>query len=391
MARHITEKILYVLPSWFTFYYGVRGQLSYLLSEGFCIDVVCEEDRRAEEAARREGVRYHRINFSTTSLLSMENFRAFFQLARLMRKNAYSIVYCTTKMAGLLGAISAKLSGINIIVYAVHGIMSQNLTPIKKILFPWIQRLICGVSEYVIFMSQSNMDYFTSRKICRGHKARLLGNGSLNGVDVERFQKTALNRERAMNFRSDLQIPAAAFVFGYVGRLVKEKGIQELGQAWSRLRQDFLDVHLLITSPPEVDETIADWILALRRDSRVHFTGFIKDPVISYGAMNCLVLPSYGEGLPNAVLEAGAMEVPAIASRVLGCVDAIVHEQTGLLVDPGNPQMLYSAMRRVLENTRETSHWGQNARERLIVLFNQVSVWKSYERFYRGLLHHVRR
>ncbi len=382
----IPRKILYILPSWFTFYHAVRGQLAYLKSEGFCIDVACEDDARAAVAAAREGVDYHKINVNTTSFLNVINLRALIKLIRLMRKNRYSIVYSGTKVAGFISAVAAKLTGTYWVIYGVRGMMSQNLTHVKKRLFPIIEKFICMASDRVVFVSKSNMDYFIAENICPPKKTVLLGSGSLNGVNINRFERTPAVLNNSIELQAKLGIPAEDFIFGYLGRLVKEKGIRELEQCWSIFRQEFSNVHLIIIGPPEVDESIADSVLALENDSRVHFLGFQKDPVMGYALMDCLLFPTYGEGLPTVILEAAAMEVPAIASKVIGCIDAVAHERTGLLVDSKDPSKLYVAMKRALENRNEVTQWGKNARERCIALFNQEMVWKNYENFYNSLL-----
>jgi glycosyltransferase involved in cell wall biosynthesis len=380
------RRILYILPTWFIFHHGFRGQLAYLKSKGFEIDVAGEDDPRADEAALREGVRYHKIDISSRPYLIFRNFLTILRLIRLIRVNRYTILFCTTKMAGLMGVIVGKITGLHSVIYAVLGIFSKNMSDAKRRIFPIVEKCICNASDYVLFISKSNLDYFLAKKICHKQKAVLYGSGSINGIDLDHFKSTNLILEESKGLRRSIGIDDNAFLFGFVGRLVKEKGIRELAEAWTMLCHHVNEIFLIIMSPPEIDPSIASAIASLRRDSKVKFLGFLEDPAIGYGMMNCLLFPTYGEGLGNVILEAAAMEIPAIASRVIGCVDAVVHEKTGLLIEPRNPHALYLAMNRVVKDKSIINTWGTNARERCILLFDQQLIWQEYERFYDGLL-----
>ena len=192
--------------------------------------------------------------------------------------------------------------------------------------------------------------------------------------------------KKALLIRERFLIPKDAYVFGFVGRLVAEKGIMELAEAWKSVKNDHPDSHLLIISPPEVGDSIQSVVEGLRQDHSVHFTGFMSDPVAGYGALDCLVLPSYSEGFGRVILEAGAMELPVIATKVMGCVDAVVHEQTGFLVEPRQKSELANAMSFLMNNRDIGRSWGKNARRRCISLFSQELVWGQYQHLYEKII-----
>jgi glycosyltransferase involved in cell wall biosynthesis len=146
-------------------------------------------------------------------------------------------------------------------------------------------------------------------------------------------------------------------------------------------------MHLLIGAPPEVEPEVRPAVERLRAQSRVHFAGYLPDPRPLYAAMDCLVLPSweFAEGLGMVILEAAALERPAIASRVTGCVDALVHGQTGWLVESHHPDELEAAMRAVACEPDRARHWGRAARRWCVARFRREVVWEAYADLYTEL------
>lgn len=379
------KRVLYVIPSWFTLDHQLNGQPSFLKEQGFDVEVLCEYDKRAAQAARREGVRLHFCNIESSVKL-LKDLVAFYRIMRLIKRGNYDIVNSSTKKGGFLVGLAGRLAGVSHILYVVMGISKDRTGWLKGTAFPLIEKIICAMAHHVIFISESNMELFLTKRICPRNKAVMLGRGSANGIDTKRFQRTDQTIPLGYALREALCIPRDAYVMGFVGRLVREKGVRELSEAWKSVRADHDGVHLLFLGPVEVDPGLADCLKILRNDSQVHFAGFLPDPVAGYSAMDCLVLPSYQEGFGGVILEAGAMELPVVASRVVGCVDAVVHEQTGLLVEPKNSLALAEAMERVLTDTERARQWGQNGRKRCVELFQQERLWQQIADFYEELI-----
>ena len=378
-------KILYIVPSWFTLRYHLRGQLSYLKSKGFDVDVVCEADSRAKEASMQEGVMYYPVDIIRESA-PINDIKSFYQLFHIMKKNKYDAVNCSTKKGGFLGVLAAKLAGGTRCIYVIRGLTLEKTNYIKMKILLLIEKVICTIADRVVFLSKSNKELFIKKRICSDAKSVILGGGSINGIDTEFFKKNDINMLKGIILKKKYNIPENAYVFGFVGRLVIEKGIKELVMAWEELRATFTNIHLLMIAPPEIEAVIIEFISRLQMDSNVHFTGFLSNPVSGYAAMDCLLLPSYGEGLSNVIIEAGAMEVPAIATNVLGCTDVVVHNQTGILVEAKNHQALANAMQMMLASPKVTQVLGKNARERYTDLFQQQVIWTGYENLYNDII-----
>ncbi|HVN79566.1 MAG TPA: glycosyltransferase family 4 protein [Terriglobia bacterium] len=377
----VNKKVLYVVPSWFTLYYPLRGQLAYLKSIGFDIDVACEDDPRSWEAAQREGVKLYPIRIDRYPSF-FSDWSAFWKLYRLISANRYSIVNCCTKKGGMLSAMAGRLNGVPKIVYVNRGVETRSLGSTKQFIFSQFERVISLCAHRVLFISASNRQSFQKRSICSTKKMVLIGQGSSNGVDSTVYQKTEEILTKAKKLCSKYRIPEGSRILGYVGRLTYMKGIKELSEAWQIVRNEHPDTHLIVVSPPEVDLEIEDSVSKMKSDPMCHFVGFMTDPRPAYAAMDCLVFPSHGEGFPNAILEAGAMEVPCLGSRTLGVVDAIVHERTGILVESKNSLAIAQGMRRVLNDRETAKAWGRNARLRCISDFKPEKIWQGLADLY---------
>jgi glycosyltransferase involved in cell wall biosynthesis len=207
----------------------------------------------------------------------------------------------------------------------------------------------------------------------------------VNGIDTAHFSLSADVRADAARLRDRLGVEPRDPVVGFVGRLDRDKGIAALGDSWALLRRKYRRAHLLLLSPVERDPSLVDTLATLGQDRRVHLLGFMSDPRAAYAAMDCLVLPSYGEGFPNVVLEAAALERPTIATRVPGCVDAVVNEVTGLLVEPRSASALVAGLERFLTDPDSGRRWGRAARERSVAHFRQELIWTALAELYANL------
>jgi glycosyltransferase involved in cell wall biosynthesis len=214
------------------------------------------------------------------------------------------------------------------------------------------------------------------------------GNGSSNGVDaLERFNPEKLPSETRFGFRERYQIPPEALVLGFVGRVVRDKGIIELAEAWKILRDSFPNLYLLLIGPIEPQDPIPEDILkTLEKDSRVKFTGEVDDVVPFYAAMDILTLPTYREGFPNAPLEAAAMKLPVVIADVDGCPEAVEHGVTGIVVPPQDSKSLSEALDQLIRNPEKRKIIGQAGRERVLEKFKPEIIWQSLYKLYLELL-----
>jgi glycosyltransferase involved in cell wall biosynthesis len=186
--------------------------------------------------------------------------------------------------------------------------------------------------------------------------------------------------------RARLGISPDAAVLGFVGRLVRDKGIAELAAAWGMLRDEFPGAHLVLVGPEEPQDPVPPGTMELlRQDPRVHLVG-PADSAPWYAAMDVLLFPSYREGFPNVPLEAAAMGLPVVATRIPGCVDAVADGETGTLVPPRDAGALAGAVRPYLASPALRSQHGRRGRERALRDFGQEAIWAALHAEYLRLL-----
>jgi glycosyltransferase involved in cell wall biosynthesis len=230
-------------------------------------------------------------------------------------------------------------------------------------------------------------DFLVEQRLCRADKIVVLGRGSVNGVDAsghlnpDRFPPA----ERA-ELRARWDIPAAALVVGFVGRIVRDKGIHELAAAWRQLRARHRDLHLLLVGELESGDPIDSAIeTSLRDDPRVRFTGAQDDVAPYFAMMDVFVMPSYREGFGVTNVEAAALALPVVSTRIAGCVDSVADGVTGTLVPARDGAALAAAVGRYLADPDLRRAHGEAGRRRVLQHFVPEEIWSELLRLYLQL------
>jgi len=225
-------------------------------------------------------------------------------------------------------------------------------------------------------------------KLVTCRKVTVLANGSVNGVDAEsRFNPDRFSAKYRDDFRSELDLTDKDLVIGFAGRLVRDKGIEELCEAWKLLRSKFVLAKLVLLGVEEsYDPFIQGALDTLRQDSRVYFAGHSSSPERWYSIMNVLVLPSHREGFPNVLLEASAMRLPVVATNIPGCIDAVENGVTGKLIAVRDTGALVEAIASYLADPVLRIQHGRAGRRRVVKTFGQEKIWAEIYEQYAGLL-----
>jgi glycosyltransferase involved in cell wall biosynthesis len=364
-----------------------RGQIGYLKEKGFEIHAVSSPGDILEEVAAREKIPVHRLNM-TRRITPLKDLLVLIKMLRLFRRLRPDLVHSHTPKGGLLGTLAARLAGVPVIVYTIHGFPFVTANGFKRRLLRLTEFLACRAASHIFAVSQANRKLAVEEGICPNGKITLLGSGSVNGVDAEgRFNPRKLPPESRETVRDSYGIPHDSLVLGYVGRLVRDKGMVELAEAWQSLRQRYPQLYLLLVGLEEPQDPMpAITRQMLKIDTRVVFTGLVKDPVPLYAAMDLLVLPSHREGFPIAPLEAAAMELPVVASWVDGCAEAVADGVTGLLVPPRESKKLAEALGTLIGSPQLRRKMGLAARERVLRDFKPDRLWEGMYQKYVKLI-----
>jgi glycosyltransferase involved in cell wall biosynthesis len=359
-----------------------RGQGAHFRSRGHTVSAVASPGDALHHFAREEGVEVHPVSM-TRSITPVRDLVSLVGLVRLFRRIRPDVVHGHTPKGGLLGMLAAALAGVPLRVYHVHGLRLATETGLKRKVLAGTERVAGALAHHVLPVSGSVRDAVVEGRLAPGEKVRVLGAGSINGVDAEKHFRPDRWQANGLALRRRLGIPPDAPVLGFVGRLVREKGLDELARAWTEIRERVPDAHFLLVGPSEPqDPPSPETVRLLEEDSRVHLVGRDRNVRPYYAAMDVLTLPSHREGYPVVVLEASAMELPVVATRVQGCVDAVVEGGTGRLVSRGDVNGLARALESYLRQPALREEHGRRARERVLAEYRPGDLWNAMENLY---------
>lgn len=307
---------------------------------------------------------------------------AFYRLWRLLGFRRPDLVEFSTPKAGLLGTLAAKVRGVPRRVYMLRGLKLETSTGLKRHLLLLAEKLASACASVVLCNSQSLRSQVRALRIAPAAKLQVLGEGSSNGVNVERFSPGS------SSVRADLGIPPDAPLIGFAGRLTRDKGLPELVAAFESTLHSEPSAHLLLVgwfdnSEDALDAAVRDRI---RRHPQIHCTGFVRDTAPYYRAMDLLVLPTWREGFPNAVLEAAATGIPVVTTHCTGARDSVLPEVTGLLIPPGRSDAIREAVLKIICDPQLSCRMGQAARAWVLKHYPEEKVVTITADYYRSLI-----
>ncbi len=347
----------------------LAGHIAHARDRGFDVQVATSPGDTLEAFQRETQINSHPIAMSRR-ITPFGDLGSLWCMVRLMRKLRPMLVNGHTPKGGLLAMMAATMCRVPVRVYHMHGLPLLTATGMKRRLLRWSERTSCRLAHQVLCISDSLREVAIAEGLCPANKIKVLNHGNIDGVEAEaKFNPARLSADRAREVRVRYQIPQDALVAGFVGRIVRDKGLIELVRAWQNLREEFASLHLLIAGPFEDQDPIpADVEAVLRSDPRVHLAGWVpvRDMPSVYRVLDILVLPTYREGFGTVLLEASAMELPVVATRIPGVLDAVRDGETGLLVPAQDAEALASAVGRYLRDVDLRRQHGRAGRERVL-------------------------
>ncbi|MGQ9542134.1 MAG: glycosyltransferase family 4 protein [Armatimonadota bacterium] len=364
-----------------------RGQIAYLREHGIEVSVICSPGELLEAFVQKEQVPGYGVEMPRR-ITPLRDVIALIQLVRILRKVRPHLVHANTPKGGLLGMISAWLCRVPVRIYHIRGLPFLTASGWKRRVLRWSEKIACRLAHSVLCVSHSSRQIAVQEDLCAEDKIRVLASGSGQGVDADgRFNPARFGEEARRTLRRAIHIPEEATVIGYVGRIVRDKGMEELAKAWTQLRERYPNLHLLLVGDYEPQDPVSDTVRRLfLNDPRVILTGWVSDTAPYYALMDVLALPSYREGFPNTPLEASAMCVPVVATRIPGCVDAVVDGLTGVLVPARDAQALAEAIERYICQPHLRIQHGRAGRERVLREFRQEVLWQALYEHYQSLM-----
>ena len=312
----------------------------------------------------------------------MKDVKSLWRLIKVFRRERPYMVHSMTPKAGLLCMLAAWLTRVPRRVHTFTGLVWPTSTGLSRRVLMLTDWLTCACATHIIPEGEGvkhDLQQHITRK-----PMKVLGYGNVRGVDMQRFSRRPEVMAMADEIKKD-----GVFTFLFVGRILGHKGINELVQAFERLQGECPDVRLLLVGPFEghLDPLKAETMEKIENNPNIEYVGAKYDDelVAYYAASDCFVFPSYREGVPNTVLEAGAMELPCIVTDINGSREIIVNGENGVIIPSKDAEVLYQAMKVIVTDKAQTAHYAAQARQMIADRYEQSFVCKCLYEFYGEL------
>jgi glycosyltransferase involved in cell wall biosynthesis len=363
----------------------LKGQIDYLSQAGAQVVVITSSGAEIQGIAS-ETVSVEMIEIPR-SIRLFKDVIALFRLFRCFRRHRFAIVHSTTPKAGLLCAVAGALAFVPIRLHTFTGQPWVGLTGVMRRLVVAADWLIGRLNTRCYADSESQRDFLVAERVIPGAKIGVIGQGSLAGVDLRRFDTERWPEAEKTVLRRELKLSETGKVILFVGRITRDKGVRELLDAFNALVKQAYDADLVLVGPLDDEHGgTAEFGPVIAGAQRVHHAGYINQPERYMALADLMCLPSYREGFGTVVIEAAAMGVPTLGTRIYGLSDAVKDGETGILVPPRDSAALFDAMRMLLDNPEQLAKMGLAARTRCLEHFDAARINERLAEEYVRLL-----
>ncbi|MDR3541194.1 MAG: glycosyltransferase family 4 protein [Desulfosporosinus sp.] len=352
----------------------IKPLIQRLSFEGYLVDTACTDTGLFLKLAE-EG--YNFINVKIDRKISLlSNLKSILQLYRVIKRGKYDIVHVHTPVASILGRIAAKLAGVKHVIYTAHGFyfheaMSRNRYRAAYMLEKFFARFF---TDWIFLQSVEDYQLCITKKFKTSDRVLHIS----NGVDItKKFNPVTIEPSAKLRLKKELGITDDQVVFSFVGRVVREKGVFELLEAFEGVLQTNNKVRLLIigdTLSSDRDQKTAGKLLEITSHPNINVLGMRTDIPQLLAITDVFVLPSYREGVPRSVIEAMAMAKPIIATNIRGCRETVVQGGNGYLVPKGDSDALGMRMLELANDSVLRARFSDKSREIAEQRFNEEDV-----------------
>lgn len=370
------EKILHIITVPFVINHFFGQQFVFLKNRnGNEYHLGCSPTKEFFELSNKLGYIAFGVEI-TRSISPLKDIKAIIRIYQYIKKNNITKVVGHTPKGGMVAMIASFFARITERIYFRHGIIYETSTGFKRILLKNIDRLTGFFATKVVCVSNSVKAISINDNLNNPNKNVVLGLGTCNGVDTEdRFNPSKKDIGIINGLKNKFSISTDDKVVGYVGRLVKDKGIDDLIKAWEIVKMNCPEAKLLLVGPIEEKDSISEYSKnKIRSESSILFTDFVIDASPYFSLMNVFVLPTYREGFPTVSLEASSMNLPVVITKATGCSESILENKTGLFIS-NEPKDIADKILFYFENDKIAEAHGKQGRLFVQENFEQTKIW----------------
>ena len=360
-----------------TFCRGTLRDLSRL----YDVVAVSTPDHELQEIAQREGIRVIGVPMSRP-IAPLRDLVSLWRLIRVFRRERPTMVHSITPKAGLLSMIAAWICRVPVRLHTFTGLVFPTATGLKQRILIHTDRITCACATHIVPEGEGVKADLINYNITR-KPLQVLGYGNIRGIDLDHYRRSSEVMEKALTLRKP-----NLFTFVFIGRVVRDKGIDELVEAFSLLHSEHPQTRLILVGRAEdnLDPVTPHTRSTIASHPAIEAVGNQSDVRPWLAASDALVFPSYREGFPNVVIEAGALDLPSIVTDINGSREIIVHGQNGIIVPPRNAQALLQAMTQFVQNPQATQAMALKARQMIASRFEKSFVQKCLFDYYNQIL-----
>ncbi|MDW4299774.1 glycosyltransferase family 4 protein [Staphylococcus saprophyticus] len=356
----------------------MKGQIEFLRGKGLDACIISSDGK---EIRKFDKDAYRIVNMER-EISILKDIKSLVNLIILFLKEKPLIVNSGTPKAGLLGTIAAFITKRPNRIYTVRGLRLETVTGLRYKLLYTMEKIAMMCSTDIIAISDSLKEKIIELGLAKESKIRILGYGSSNGLNVKDFNVT--NNKIDINIKEQL---VNSFVVGYVGRIVKDKGISELIKSFQKLQKLKYNIKLLIVGDFEKADSISDEeIKILKNDSNIVWVNRVDNPVAYFNNMDVFVFPTYREGFGNVSIEAQLLKVPVITTNVTGAKDTVINGETGFIVEKNEVDAIVEKIELLINDENYRKNLGENGKKWIEKYFSNDIIWNDLEQLYINLL-----
>lgn len=366
--------------------YPLRGQPTFMHNNGFDVLMVSAEGKEWDLVKQQETCPYTIVPM-TRSITPFKDIRSLYLLIKLINQQKPDIVHTETPKAGLLGMLAAWICGVKARVHTVAGLPLMVEKGFKLWLLKTIEKITYAAATNVWPNSPSLKNYILKHNFCSPKKLTVVGKGSSNGVDTNRFCATKLDAGELSLIKAAIKYDPQHKYLLFVGRMVLDKGIVELVHAFTQLQKQHSTLRLILAGQFEksLDPLPNDIEDAIHHHPAIIHIDWTNKVEYYMALSHFFVFPSYREGFPNVLLEAALMKLPILCSRIHGNVDIVEHKKTGLLFNSHDENSLREQLEWALQHTEAFTMMADELYHNILTTFPREIFWNAMKLEYDKL------